>query len=186
MFYHRLHEYTRRTTGPFCENMTSSTKPEIHNVSQSHEQSARNLVKFGRVCYYELGERTDERTGRRRSVACSILCQFLVCSCPLRRPVIERNVLRTMSWLLITITDIDEMDSSTFASSTLIFGADFFSYQIASGTKESAPISGVCVLSLRTFRLYSSVGSGDVLRRLIFNLHERRVCGRRWRETGAL
>jgi len=29
-----------------------------------------------------------------------------------------------MSWLLITITGIDEMDSSSFASSMLIFGAE--------------------------------------------------------------
>ena len=32
----------------------------------------------------------------------------------------------TMSRLQITITDIDEMDSSIFASSMLIFGANFF------------------------------------------------------------
>ena len=31
-----------------------------------------------------------------------------------------------MSRLLITINGIDEMDSSIFASSMLIFGADFF------------------------------------------------------------
>jgi len=41
----------------------------------------------------------------------------------------QQQVLCTMSRLLITITSIDEIDSSIFASSMLICGADF-SYQI--------------------------------------------------------
>jgi len=31
------YEYERRATGPLCENMTSSTKPEVHNVSQCRQ-----------------------------------------------------------------------------------------------------------------------------------------------------
>jgi len=33
VFYHRL-EYTLRDIQPLCENMMSSTKPEVHNVSE--------------------------------------------------------------------------------------------------------------------------------------------------------
>jgi len=39
---------------------------------------------------------------------------------------VKEMFLCTMSWLLITITGINEMDSSIFASSMLIFAADFF------------------------------------------------------------
>jgi len=34
VFYRRLGFYTFRAEEPLCENMTSSTKPEVHNLSQ--------------------------------------------------------------------------------------------------------------------------------------------------------
>jgi len=113
---------------------------------------------FWTVCHTDLVPDFSGTRFWRRSVACSVSCRFLVCTWPLRRPVIERNVLCTMSWLLITITGIDEMDSSIFASSMLIFGADFFrtrSHLVRKIGAEirrrlAAPISGVCVISLIT------------------------------------
>jgi len=57
---------------PLCENMTSSTKPEVHNVSQRRQwrnetrplaTRAQRLVKFGSVIF-ELFERTDRQTDR--------------------------------------------------------------------------------------------------------------------------
>jgi len=141
-----------------------------HSPDFGAETRQRKLAPTSGLCvvpiWHQIFLVPDSGAGRCRSVACSILCRFPVCSCPLRRPVIERNVLYTMSWLLITITSIDEMDSSSFASSMLIFGADIFLYQIASGTKKSAPkldadfqhrvsapISGVCILSFRRQKL---------------------------------
>ena len=89
---------------------------------------------------------------RRRSVGC--VFYFVPISgmhVPLRRPVIERNVLCTMSRLLIIITGIDEMDSSIFASSMLIFGVpDRISY------KKSAPTFGAEIWTV-CHRLYFSV-----------------------------
>ena len=50
---------------PWYENMTSSTKPEVHNVSRSEEDRAmatgnmrKNLVKFGQAVS-EICERID-------------------------------------------------------------------------------------------------------------------------------
>jgi len=59
---------------PLCENLTSSTKPEVHNVSQSRERrteprsqsmDAQNLVKFG-VKVSEICECTDGLKQTRR------------------------------------------------------------------------------------------------------------------------
>jgi len=55
---------------PWYENMTLSTKPEVHNVSQRHHRMSEpqpqstcteNLVKFSRVVF-ELCERTLRQT----------------------------------------------------------------------------------------------------------------------------
>ena len=59
--------------GPSCENMTSSTKPEIHNALQCcHRRTeprpqttcTENVVKFGHVAF-EICERTDRQTDRQ-------------------------------------------------------------------------------------------------------------------------
>jgi len=62
-----------------------------------------------------------------------------------------------MSRLLITINGIDEMDSSIFASSMLIFGADFFSYQTASGTKILECVSSAQIAKWFKFKSESSI-----------------------------
>jgi len=59
---------TRNT--PLCENMTSSTKPEVHNISQRRQRKAepgplatciKRLITFGRVVF-QLWDRTDGQT----------------------------------------------------------------------------------------------------------------------------
>jgi len=58
------YEYTRRTTETtVCENMTSSTKPEVHNVSQHHRMRTEpqatctefGVRSCGRFSRYEIG-----------------------------------------------------------------------------------------------------------------------------------
>ena len=45
--------------------MTSSTKPEVHNVFLSHHIiRTENLVKFGHV-FFEIRERTERQTDRQ-------------------------------------------------------------------------------------------------------------------------
>ena len=83
---------------------------------------------FWTLCHSDLVPDFSGTRFWRRSAPIGCVFYFVPISgmhVPLRRPMIERNVLCTMSWLLITIAGIDEMDSSIFASSMLIFGADF-------------------------------------------------------------
>ena len=49
--------------------MTSSTKPEVHNVFLSHHIiRTENLVKFGHV-FFEIRERTERQTDRHTLIA---------------------------------------------------------------------------------------------------------------------
>ena len=57
LFYRRLGMHVTNI-GPLCEDMTSSTKPEAHNILQRRQRSHRamgnshkELVKFGRVIF---------------------------------------------------------------------------------------------------------------------------------------
>jgi len=66
---------TWRAIWPLCENMTSSTKPEVHKISQRRQSRGpghghrpvgnvhKNLVLFGRVVF-TLCEWTDRQTNR--------------------------------------------------------------------------------------------------------------------------
>jgi len=54
---------------PLCNNVTSSTKQEVHNVLHCRQRRtkpqiicAENLVKFG--CDFEICDRTDRQTDR--------------------------------------------------------------------------------------------------------------------------
>ena len=60
--------------GPLCENMTSSTKPEVHNLSQRRHKRTeprleatcvKNLLMFGCVVFeiiMRVDRQTDEQT----------------------------------------------------------------------------------------------------------------------------
>jgi len=70
MQYFRVLLYRRRDLGPWCENMASSTKLEVHNVSQRRRMKTEprqratcveNLVKFG-LAVFEICERTHRQT----------------------------------------------------------------------------------------------------------------------------
>jgi len=59
--------------GPLCENMTSSTKPEVHNLSQRQRRQRRtaatfktlkNWLKFGRMVS-EICEQTDRQMNKQ-------------------------------------------------------------------------------------------------------------------------
>ena len=64
------YKYTRRAIGPLCEKMTSSTKPEVHNISQRcqrkteprPQETYKNLGEFGRVFFRVM--RADRQTDK--------------------------------------------------------------------------------------------------------------------------
>jgi len=41
--------HSRRAIGPLCEKMTSSTKPEVHNISQRHKRRIEPRPQAGNV-----------------------------------------------------------------------------------------------------------------------------------------
>ena len=66
---------------PLCENMTSSTKPEVHNILhyrqkrtewRPHVRCIENLEKFGRLVF-ETCERRDKQTNRQTDRLIAIL-----------------------------------------------------------------------------------------------------------------
>ena len=69
---------------PLCGNMSSSTKPEIHNVSLRlrkrtepwPQATCKKLVKFGRV--YELCQRTDRQTDILITILCTPRAKLLI------------------------------------------------------------------------------------------------------------
>jgi len=70
VFFRRLGIHMMRL-GSLCKNMTSSTKPEVHNISEHCQRdiepgiqaTCKKLVKFC-VMVFELFERTDRQTDR--------------------------------------------------------------------------------------------------------------------------
>jgi len=111
---------------------------------------------FWTVCHTDLVPDFSDSRFWRRSVACSISCQFLVYTWPLWRPVTGRchcfHFVCIVWWFYCLL--------SIFASSMLIFGADFFSYKIASGAKsrrqKSAPIFRLCDVKKSSFQTHFS------------------------------
>ena len=73
--------------GRIAWNMTASTKPEMHNVSQCHQRRTEprpvsvpeNLAKFGRAVF-EICERTDRQTDRQTDKQPDILITVLLSS----------------------------------------------------------------------------------------------------------
>jgi len=62
---------------PWYEKMTSSIKPEVHNISQCHQRRTepqpqatciKNLVKFGDAVF-ELCKQKDRQTDRQADIA---------------------------------------------------------------------------------------------------------------------
>jgi len=75
-------EYTRRAIGSLCENMTSSTKPEVHSISQRRQMNtdrstatgiyyAKKMVKIGRVFFEFM--RADRQTNGQTDILIAIL-----------------------------------------------------------------------------------------------------------------
>ena len=106
-----------------------ATSPPKADDTQSRFQSWNSAPIFGAdfwtVCHTDLVPVfflvLDSGAGRLRALFCAdfwYACDHYSNRC-------ERNVLCTMSRLLITITGINKMDLSIFVSSMLIFGTDF-------------------------------------------------------------
>ena len=66
---------------PLCQNMASSTKTEVHNISQRRQKRpeprplvtcSENLVKFGRMVF-EICKRTERQTNRHTNMLIAIL-----------------------------------------------------------------------------------------------------------------
>jgi len=60
-----IQEYVESAIQLIMQNITSSTKPEVRNISQnSQKRTELNMAAFSRVVF-ELHERTDGRTDRQ-------------------------------------------------------------------------------------------------------------------------